>query len=100
MVRRWSVQVYRDAKVLNDKGVMTRLVTVKRRVLTGRLNTSPDVNRLFTRNRLEWMAISLGSYRENIVQEFYRLLCCDSQRFFGQAGETFQTGSTHTQVLV
>ena len=42
---RWCVdgqyQVYSDAKFLNDKGVMTRTLTLERRVLTGSLPTMP-----------------------------------------------------------
>ena len=38
MPNRWCVdgqyQVYSDAKFLNDKGVMTRILTLERRVLT------------------------------------------------------------------
>lgn len=49
-----------DAKFLNEKGVMTRLVTVKCRVLAECLQSIPDVQRLFTRHRLEWIARSLG----------------------------------------
>lgn len=64
-------QVYRDVKVLNDKGVMTRLVTVERKVLTGSLHTVPNVHGLFTHHRLEWMARSFGKFSEEIVQQFY-----------------------------
>lgn len=60
-----------DAKVLNDKGVMTRLVMVKRRVLTRSLHTVLDVHKLFTRYCLKWIARILGTYSEEIVQEFY-----------------------------
>lgn len=52
--------VYRDTKVLNEKGMMTRLVTVEQRLLTGSLHTVPDVHRLFTHHKLDWMARSLG----------------------------------------
>ena len=53
--------------MLNDKGVMTRLVTVKHRVLMGYFHKVLNVHRLFTRHRLEWMARSLGRYSEEIV---------------------------------
>ena len=51
---RWCVegqfQVYSDAKFLTDKGVMTRTLTLERRVLTAR---------------------PLGRYSEELVREFY-----------------------------
>lgn len=49
-------QIYSDVKILNERGVMTRLVTVERRILTGSLHTVPEVHRLFTRHKLEWMS--------------------------------------------
>lgn len=68
---RWCVdgryQVYRDSKLLNDKGVMTRLLMVEQRVLTRSLHTVPAVHDLFTRQRLEWMVWSFASYSEDIV---------------------------------
>ncbi len=61
---RWCVdgqfQVYSDAKFLTDKGVMTRTLTLERRVLTGSLPTMPEIHNLFTRHRLEWTTRSLG----------------------------------------
>ena len=59
-------QVYSEAKFLNDKGVMTRILTLERRVLTGSLPTMPDIHNLFTRHRLEWTARSLGLYIEEL----------------------------------
>ena len=51
---RWCVdgkfQVYSDAKFLNDKGVMTRTLTLERRVPTGSLPTMPEIHNLFTRH--------------------------------------------------
>lgn len=68
---RWYVEgqyhVYRDAKLLNDKVVVTRTLTVERQVLIGSLCTVPDVNALFTRHRLEWIARSVGRYNEEVV---------------------------------
>ena len=64
-------QVYSDAKFLNDKGVMTRTLTLERRVLTGSLPTMPNIHNLFTRHRLEWTAGPLGRYSEELVREFY-----------------------------
>lgn len=43
-----KIKSLRDAKVLNDKAMMARLVTVERRVLTGSLHIVPNVQRLFT----------------------------------------------------
>ena len=57
--------------MMNEKMVMTRLVTMERIVLKGSLHIIPDVHSLFTYHRLEWMARSLGSYSEEIVREFY-----------------------------
>ena len=59
--------MYRDAKLLNDKVVVTRTLTVERQVLIGSLCTVPDVNALFTRHRLEWIARSVGRYNEEVV---------------------------------
>ena len=53
---RWCVdgqyQVYSDAKLLNDKGVMIQTLTLERRVLTESLPTMPEIHNLFTRHRL------------------------------------------------
>ena len=72
---RWCVdgqyKFNRDGKLLNEKLVMTQLVIVDRRVLTRSLHIFADVHSLFTCHRLEWMARSLGSYREEVVREFY-----------------------------
>ena len=72
---RWCVDgqfhVYSDAKFLTDKGVMTRTLTLERRVLTGSLPTMPEIHNLFTRHRLEWTARPLGRYSEEMV----RVLC-------------------------
>lgn len=50
---------------------MTRLVIVESIVLAGSLHTILDINKLFTCHRLELMALSLGSYIEDIIREFY-----------------------------
>ena len=73
VVRRWTVLGIRNAKLLNNKGVMTRMVTVERQVLKGSLHTFPVEHDLFTRHRLEWMVMSLGSYSKDIVRDFYAL---------------------------
>ena len=68
---RWCVdgqfQVYSDAKFLTDKGVMTRTLTLERRVLTRSLLTMPEIHNVFTRHRLEWTARPLGRYSEEMV---------------------------------
>ena len=50
---RWYVdgqyQVYLDAKFLNDKGVMTRTLTLERLVLTRSVSTMLEIHNLFTR---------------------------------------------------
>lgn len=49
---RWCVdgqfQVYSDTKFLNDKGVITRTLTLERRVLTGSLPMMPEIHNLYT----------------------------------------------------
>ncbi|KAK4737225.1 hypothetical protein R3W88_000922 [Solanum pinnatisectum] len=50
---------------------MARLVIEERRVLTGSLHTAPDIEELFRRHRCGWMARPSGTYREEIVREFY-----------------------------
>lgn len=71
----WYVEgkylVYRDTKMLKNKGVMTRTLTVELRVLTESLHCVPDAHALFTRDRLEGMDRSVGHYREEVVREFY-----------------------------
>ena len=57
--------------MINDKGVMTWTLTVERRVLTGSLHTVVVIYDLLTRHQLEWMAMSVGRYNEELVQEFY-----------------------------
>jgi len=72
---RWCVegqwQIYRDAKMINDKQKMARLITEERRVLTGSLHTVPDIHRLFNFHRCDWMARDPGTYSEEMVREFY-----------------------------
>lgn len=57
--------------MLNDKGVMTRIRTVERRVLKGSLHAVHAIHALFTSHHLEWMARSVGRYSEELVREFY-----------------------------
>ena len=49
----WCVQgqfqVYTDTKLPNDEGVMTRTLTLERRVLTGSLVTTLSIHALFTK---------------------------------------------------
>ena len=72
---RWCVdgqfQVYSDVKFLTDKGVITRTLTLERRVLTRSLLTMPEIHNLFTRHRLERTASLLGRYSEKMVRELY-----------------------------
>ena len=63
-------KVFSHEKFLNDKGVMTRTLTLERRILTESLPTMTEIHNLFTRHRLEWRARSLGRYSE-VVREFY-----------------------------
>lgn len=70
----WRVEVqyhvYKDSKMLNDKVVMIRLVTLELRILTRSLHTVTKVHRLFNLHKFDWMAQDLGSYNEDIVREF------------------------------
>ena len=54
---KWCVegqyQIYTDAKMPNDKGVMIRTLTLEQRVVTGILPTMPAIHELFTQHRLE-----------------------------------------------
>uniref|UniRef100_M1DBL8 Integrase core domain containing protein n=1 Tax=Solanum tuberosum TaxID=4113 RepID=M1DBL8_SOLTU len=72
---RWCVegqwQIYRDAKMLNEKKKMARLITEERRVLMRSLHTIPDIHQLFQLHKCDWMARIFGTYIEEIVQEFY-----------------------------
>lgn len=58
---------YSDAKLLNIKEVMTRTLTVEKRVLTESLHTVPVVHDMFTYHRFEWMARSVGPYSKEMV---------------------------------
>lgn len=60
--------MYWDAKMLNEKGVMTQLVTKERRVITRSLVIVPDVHKLFDLYKCGWMAQDLGTYNEEIVR--------------------------------
>uniref|UniRef100_M1DKB3 Integrase core domain containing protein n=1 Tax=Solanum tuberosum TaxID=4113 RepID=M1DKB3_SOLTU len=72
---RWCVegqwQIYRDAKMINDKQKMARTITEESRVLTGSLHTVPEIHRLFNLHKCDWMARDPGTYSEEMVQEFY-----------------------------
>uniref|UniRef100_M1DSH3 Integrase core domain containing protein n=1 Tax=Solanum tuberosum TaxID=4113 RepID=M1DSH3_SOLTU len=74
-LNRWCVegqwQIYRDAKMINNKQKMARLITEERRVLTGSLHVVPDIHRLFNLQKCDWMARDPGMYSEEIVREFY-----------------------------
>lgn len=72
---RWCVKgqrnIYQDAKMMNNKDNMVRLITEERRVLTGSLHAVPEIYWLFKRHKCEWMAQDPSSYSEEIVREFY-----------------------------
>uniref|UniRef100_M1DD59 Integrase core domain containing protein n=1 Tax=Solanum tuberosum TaxID=4113 RepID=M1DD59_SOLTU len=74
-LNRWCVegqwQIYQDAKMVNDKQKMARLITEERRVLTESLHTIPNIYRLFNLHKCDWMARDPGTYSEEIVREFY-----------------------------
>uniref|UniRef100_M1DXJ6 Integrase core domain containing protein n=1 Tax=Solanum tuberosum TaxID=4113 RepID=M1DXJ6_SOLTU len=76
-LNRWCVegqwQIYRDAKMINDKQKMAQTITEERRVLIRSLHTVPDIHQLFNFHKCDWMVRDPGTYSEEIVQEFYAL---------------------------
>ena len=56
---------------MNDKDVMTRTLTLERRVLTGSLTTMLDIHALFTRHCLDLTARALGRDIEELVRDVY-----------------------------
>ncbi|KAG5599583.1 hypothetical protein H5410_030953 [Solanum commersonii] len=72
---RWCVKsqwkIYQDAKMINGKEKMARIVTEELRVLTGSLNTIPDIHWLFNLQKCDWIARDPGTYSEEMVWEFY-----------------------------
>ena len=100
---RWCVdgqyQVYLDAKFLNEKGFMTRTLTLEWRVLTRSLPTMPEIHNLFTRHRLEWTVHLLGRYSEELVREFYASYVATLRsRIDRQAAPAKQAPLEHVQV--
>ncbi|KAG5630062.1 hypothetical protein H5410_001779 [Solanum commersonii] len=61
---RWLVvgqwKIYRDAKMLNEKEKMARMITKERRVLTGSSHIIPNIHWLFQLHKYDWMAKSPG----------------------------------------
>lgn len=51
--------------------MITRTLTLQRRVLIGILHNVPVVHDLFTCRRIELLVRSVGSYWEDIVRQFY-----------------------------
>uniref|UniRef100_M1DBZ8 Integrase core domain containing protein n=1 Tax=Solanum tuberosum TaxID=4113 RepID=M1DBZ8_SOLTU len=72
---RWCVegkcQIYRDARMRNEKEKMAHLITEERRVLTGSLHTILDIHLIFQLHKCDWMARDPGAYSEEIAREFY-----------------------------
>lgn len=72
---RWYVdgqyRFYRDSRMFNVKGVITRWVIDKRQVLLGSLHAVLKVHSLLSRHKFELIAQNLGFYNEEIVREFY-----------------------------
>ncbi|KAG5572101.1 hypothetical protein H5410_061867 [Solanum commersonii] len=60
-----------DAKMVNEKQKMARLITEERRVLTGSSHTVPDIHQLFNLHKCDWMDRDPGTYSEEIVRELY-----------------------------
>lgn len=63
--------MYRDAKLLNEKGVMTWLVTEEHPILTGSFPTVPEMHKLFDLHKCDCMARDMDNYCDEIVREFY-----------------------------
>ena len=57
--------------MLNDKGVMTKTITVEQRLLTGIFPTMLSIHYVFTRHQLEFIARSVGLYNKEVVRELY-----------------------------
>lgn len=57
--------------MLNDKGVMTKTITVEQRLLTGIFPTMLSIHYVFTRHQLEWTTTILGRYIEVMMRVFY-----------------------------
>ena len=95
---RWCVdgqfQVYSDAYFLNDKGVMTRTLTLEQWVLTGSLPTMPEINNHFSRHRLDWTARPLGRYSEEMVREFYASYVATLRSQIDRRADLAKTGPT------
>uniref|UniRef100_M1DW90 Integrase core domain containing protein n=1 Tax=Solanum tuberosum TaxID=4113 RepID=M1DW90_SOLTU len=72
---RWFVEgqwkIYWDAKMLNNKEKMARLITEECKVLTRSLHTIPDMHWLFQKHKCDWMAWSPGTYNEENMRKFY-----------------------------
>lgn len=64
-------QVYIDAKMFHEKGLIDWLVTLECWVLAVSLHTFPELHKLLNRHNFDWMAQDWGSYSEDIVKEFY-----------------------------
>lgn len=62
---------YRDANIINKKGVMSWLINEKRWILTGILLTVSEEHRQFNINKSDWMAQDMGTFNEEIMLEFY-----------------------------
>ena len=56
---------------MNEKGDMTRTLTLERWVVTGSLSSMPEIHNLFTRHPLEWTERSLGRNSQELVREIY-----------------------------
>uniref|UniRef100_M1DF93 Integrase core domain containing protein n=1 Tax=Solanum tuberosum TaxID=4113 RepID=M1DF93_SOLTU len=50
---------------------MARTITEERIVFTESLHTVPDIHRLFNFHKWDWMARDPGTYRKEMVREFY-----------------------------
>uniref|UniRef100_M1DL65 Integrase core domain containing protein n=1 Tax=Solanum tuberosum TaxID=4113 RepID=M1DL65_SOLTU len=64
----------RDAKMINEKGNMARLINEERKVLIGSLHTMPDIHRLFQKHKCEWMARKLGTKLDSLRADLDAIL--------------------------
>lgn len=74
--------------LLNENGVMTRLLSEENEVLIGSLPTVPKVNRLFEYLKCGWMAQDFGIYCEKMVQDFYASYAATLRGSIGKRART------------
>ena len=56
-----QLKVYREAKMINAKRVMTQLVNEEHRVFTGSLHINLEIHSLFHIHKCAWMGPDMGA---------------------------------------